>query len=108
MQKKYRFETLQLHAGQVSDPTTNSRAVPIYQTSSYTFNDAQHAANLFDLKEFEQKNFLGYIHLHLKKKVFFVVGIRGKPHRDLLHDFQSVAFQTDDFLGVVGQQTNLF
>ena len=47
-----KFETLQLHGGQVPDPTTNSRAVPIYQTSSYVFNDAQHAANLFGLKEF--------------------------------------------------------
>lgn len=48
----YRFETLQLHAGHTPDSTTNSRAVPIYQTSSYTFNDADHAANLFALKEF--------------------------------------------------------
>ena len=47
-----RFETLQLHAGQVADPTTNARAVPIYQTSSYVFNDAEHGANLFGLKEF--------------------------------------------------------
>jgi O-acetylhomoserine (thiol)-lyase len=45
------FETLQLHAGQEVDPTTNSRAVPIYQTTSYVFNDADHAANLFALKE---------------------------------------------------------
>ncbi len=49
---EHRFETLQLHAGQVADPTTNSRAVPIYQTSSYVFNDADHGANLFGLKEF--------------------------------------------------------
>ncbi|WP_213189977.1 O-acetylhomoserine aminocarboxypropyltransferase/cysteine synthase family protein [Cloacibacterium caeni] len=47
-----KFETLQLHAGQEIDPTTNSRAVPLYQTSSYTFNNAEHAANLFGLKEF--------------------------------------------------------
>ena len=47
-----RFETLQLHAGQSPDPTTNARAVPIYQTSSYVFNDAEHGANLFGLKEF--------------------------------------------------------
>ncbi|MCB9033389.1 MAG: O-acetylhomoserine aminocarboxypropyltransferase/cysteine synthase [Chitinophagales bacterium] len=47
-----KFETLQLHAGQVPDPTTGSRAVPIYQTSSYVFNDTDHAANLFGLKEF--------------------------------------------------------
>ncbi|ASB49001.1 O-acetylhomoserine aminocarboxypropyltransferase [Alkalitalea saponilacus] len=49
---KLRFETLQLHAGQEIDPTTLSRAVPIYQTSSYLFKDAEHAANLFGLKEF--------------------------------------------------------
>jgi len=47
-----RFETLQLHAGQEIDPTTRSRAVPIYQTTSYTFKDSQHGANLFELKEF--------------------------------------------------------
>ncbi len=52
MQNKYRFETLQLHAGQEADPTTNSRAVPLYQTTSYTFDDAQHAGDLFDLKKF--------------------------------------------------------
>lgn len=46
------FDTLQLHAGQQIDPTTNSRAVPIYQTTSYGFNNAVHAANLFGLKEF--------------------------------------------------------
>ncbi|MFT3740988.1 MAG: O-acetylhomoserine aminocarboxypropyltransferase/cysteine synthase [Breznakibacter sp.] len=47
-----KFETLQLHAGQEVDPSTLSRAVPIYQTSSYLFKDADHAANLFGLKEF--------------------------------------------------------
>jgi O-acetylhomoserine/O-acetylserine sulfhydrylase len=46
------FDTLQLHAGQQIDPATNSRAVPIYQTTSYGFNNALHAANLFGLKEF--------------------------------------------------------
>ncbi len=50
--KKLSFETLQQHAGQKPDATTNSRAVPIYQTTSYVFNDAEHAANLFGLKEF--------------------------------------------------------
>ena len=50
--RKYRFETLQLHAGQQPDPTTKSRAVPIYQTTSYVFDSADHAANLFGLKEF--------------------------------------------------------
>lgn len=49
----YRFETLQIHAGQEqSDPATNARAVPIYQTSAYTFDDADHAARLFGLQEF--------------------------------------------------------
>lgn len=46
------FETLQLHAGQQPAPGTNARAVPIYATTSYTFNDADHGANLFALKEF--------------------------------------------------------
>jgi O-acetylhomoserine/O-acetylserine sulfhydrylase len=50
--RKLHYETLQLHAGQQPDPTTNSRAVPIYQTSSYVFNNAEHGANLFALKEF--------------------------------------------------------
>ena len=48
----HHFETLQLHAGQQIDPTTKSRAVPIYQTTSYGFNNADHAANLFGLREF--------------------------------------------------------
>lgn len=47
-----KFETLQLHAGQEVDPTTGSRAVPIYQTTSYVFNSSEHGANLFALKEF--------------------------------------------------------
>ncbi|KXT12421.1 hypothetical protein AC579_10276 [Pseudocercospora musae] len=47
-----KFETLQLHAGQEPDPTTKSRAVPIYATTSYTFNDSAHGARLFGLKEF--------------------------------------------------------
>lgn len=52
MSSNLRFETLQLHAGQQIDPTTKSRAVPIYQTTSYGFNNAEHAANLFGLREF--------------------------------------------------------
>ncbi len=47
-----KFETLQLHAGQEPDSATNSRAVPIYQTTSYVFNSTEHGANLFALKEF--------------------------------------------------------
>lgn len=52
MSSNYKFETLQLHAGQEIDPSTGSRAVPIYQTTSYGFNSAAHGANLFALKEF--------------------------------------------------------
>jgi O-acetylhomoserine (thiol)-lyase len=48
----HRFETLQLHAGQTADPTTKARAVPIYQTTSYLFDDAGHAAALFGLEQF--------------------------------------------------------
>lgn len=48
----YKFETLQVHAGQEVDPTTHSRAVPIYQTSSYVFEDAQDGADLFGLRKF--------------------------------------------------------
>ncbi|MFB5944359.1 O-acetylhomoserine aminocarboxypropyltransferase/cysteine synthase family protein [Albibacterium profundi] len=47
-----KFETLQVHAGQEADPTTGARAVPIYQTTSFVFDSAEHGANLFALKEF--------------------------------------------------------
>lgn len=50
-ERKLSFETLQVHAGQEVDPTTGARAVPIYQTTSYVFKNADHAANLFQLKE---------------------------------------------------------
>lgn len=50
--KNLKFETLQVHAGQQPDSDTHSRALPIYQTSAYLFKDAEHAANLFALKEF--------------------------------------------------------
>ncbi|WP_146552583.1 O-acetylhomoserine aminocarboxypropyltransferase/cysteine synthase family protein [Rummeliibacillus sp. SL167] len=49
--RKFSFETLQVHAGQVPDPTTGSRAVPIYQTTSYVFKDADEAADFFQLKK---------------------------------------------------------
>jgi len=52
MSQALHFETLQLHAGQQIDPTTKARAVPIYQTTSFGFNNTEHAANLFGLKEF--------------------------------------------------------
>jgi O-acetylhomoserine (thiol)-lyase len=51
-EQKLKFETLQLHAGQEVDPTTQARAVPIYQTTSYVFKDSAQAANLFGLREF--------------------------------------------------------
>jgi OAH/OAS sulfhydrylase len=51
-QPEYRFETLQLHAGQTPAPGTNARAVPIYQTTSYTFDSAEHGAKLFALQQF--------------------------------------------------------
>jgi len=51
-QPNHRFETLQIHAGQEPAPGTNARAVPIYQTTSYTFDDADHGARLFGLQEF--------------------------------------------------------
>ncbi|MCF7805055.1 MAG: O-acetylhomoserine aminocarboxypropyltransferase/cysteine synthase [Candidatus Marinimicrobia bacterium] len=51
-ENKQHYETLQIHAGQEPDPATKSRAVPIYQTTSYTFDDTDHAARLFGLEEF--------------------------------------------------------
>ena len=50
--RKYGIETLCLHAGQIPDPVTGARAVPIYQTTSYVFDDADHAASLFNLQTF--------------------------------------------------------
>jgi len=52
IKRNYRYETLQVHAGQQPAPGTNARAVPIYQTTSYTFDSAEHGAKLFALKEF--------------------------------------------------------
>ncbi len=51
-ERAFLTETLALHAGQQPDPTTGSRAVPIYATTSYIFNDSDHAARLFGLQEF--------------------------------------------------------
>ncbi len=52
MSANWSFETRQIHAGQAPDSATNARALPIYQTTSFTFNNTEHAANLFALKEF--------------------------------------------------------
>jgi O-acetylhomoserine (thiol)-lyase len=49
--RSFGFATRQLHAGQQADPTTGSRAVPIYQSTSYQFRNTEHAANLFALRE---------------------------------------------------------
>ena len=51
MTREFKFETLQLHAGQVVDATTKSRAVPIYQTTSFVFDDTEEAADLFALRK---------------------------------------------------------
>ena len=58
-ERVFGFSTRQLHSGQVSDPTTGSRALPIYQTTSFQFRDTEHAANLFALRE------LGYIYTRI-------------------------------------------
>src|SRR4029079_18569554 len=50
--RKFGFETLALHAGAIPDPTTGARAVPIYQTTSFVFDSAEHAASLFNLQTF--------------------------------------------------------
>ncbi len=52
MAKNWKFDTLQVHAGYTPDPTTHAAAVPIYQTTSYTFDSPEHAADLFQLKQF--------------------------------------------------------
>lgn len=57
--RKLGFDTLQVHAGTEPDPTTGARQVPIYQTTSYVFKDAAHAARLFNLEE------VGYIYSRL-------------------------------------------
>ncbi|MEO8717996.1 MAG: PLP-dependent transferase, partial [Burkholderiales bacterium] len=50
--RKFGFETLSLHAGQIPDVATGARAVPIYQTTSFVFDSAEHAASLFNLQTF--------------------------------------------------------
>ena len=68
---EYKFETLQLHAGQVVDSETNSRAVPIYQTTAYLFNDTEHAANQIEeitIKIFDSLNDILYLDSNSKKE----------------------------------------
>ena len=86
-----KFETLQLHAGQEADPTTGSRAVPIYQTTSFQFKDTDHAANLFGLRE------LGNIYTRimnpttdvLEKRLAALEGgvMAVAAYQDFLHNF---------------------
>ena len=52
MAENWKFETQQIHAGSQADPATKSRATPIYRTTAYVFDSAEHAANLFALAEF--------------------------------------------------------
>ena len=54
-EKKLGFNTRSVHAGQIPDPTTGSRAVPLYQTTSYVFEDSQHGADLFNLTRSEER-----------------------------------------------------
>src|SRR3712207_9052055 len=63
------FETLALHAGQQSDPTTGARAVPIYQTTSYQFKDTEHAARLFGLQEDRKSTRLNSSHANISYAV---------------------------------------
>src|SRR3954453_19221957 len=70
-ERAFGFATRQLHAGQSPDPATGSRAVPIYQTTSYQFRDTEHAANLFALRE------LGYIYTRIMNPTTDVPETRG-------------------------------
>ena len=65
--------TLALHAGQTPDSATGSRAVPIYQTTSYVFRDTEHAANLFALKELGNEDHLGVKSQHYRIEADAVV-----------------------------------
>ena len=67
MTDSWKFETLQIHAGAQPDPTTNARATPVYRTTAYVFNDADHAKNLFALAEF------GYIYTRIQNPTQDVV-----------------------------------
>ena len=71
--------TLCLHGGQAPDPTTNSRAVPLYQTTSYVFNSTDHAAKLFGLQEF------GNIYTRLMNPTTDVLDLRDRPADDSVH-----------------------
>jgi len=86
MSDQWGFETRQIHAGQEPDPTTGARAVPIYQTTAYTFRDSDHAANLFALSE------IGNIYTRIMNPTQAVVEAR----------LQSLEGGTDTAVGIPG------
>ena len=98
----HQFETLQLHAGQQVDPATNSRAVPIYQTSSYVFNNAEHGKS-FGLKEF------GNIYTRLMNPTTDVFEKRGSA-RGWCWGVATASGQSAQFIAITNilQETTLF
>ena len=76
-----KFETLQVHAGQEPDSETLSRAVPIYQTTSYVFKNSEHGANLFALKEF------GNIYTRIMNPRSIRTDARHHQHRGIRSEF---------------------
>ncbi len=91
-----KLETLTIHAGQEPDPTTNARITPIYQTASYVFNDAEHAANLFALKEFGNiySRIMNPTNDALEKKITALEGGVGALGVASGHAAQLIAFHT--------------
>ena len=92
----HKLETLTIHAGQQPDPTTNARITPIYQTASYVFNDAEHAANLFALKEFGNiySRIMNPTNDALEKKIAALEGGVGALGVASGHAAQLLAFHT--------------
>ena len=73
--RKFGFDTLSLHAGQIPDAATGSRAVPIYQTTSYVFDSAEHAASLFNLQTF------GNVYSRLSNPTVAALGLPSRMER---------------------------
>ena len=90
------LDTATIHAGQQPDPTTNARITPIYQTASYVFNDAEHAANLFALKEFGNiySRIMNPTNDALEKKIAALEGGVGALAVASGHAAQLLAFHT--------------
>jgi len=93
---EHKLETLSVHAGQQPDPATNARITPIYQTASYVFNDAEHAANLFALKEFGNiySRIMNPTNDALEKKIAALEGGVGALGVASGHAAQLLAFHT--------------